>query len=114
MRKLMLAGAVALAMTGWSGACAGEAMVVTDGHIAQFKQVLNLKADQERYWSAIEATLRDIARRQNAAVATLDYASLRRLIASAMPLFRRLDSEQKREAIALARSLGISRLASAF
>ena len=114
MRKLMLAGAVALAMTGWSGAFAGEAMVVTDGHIAQFKAVLNLTAAQERYWSPVETTLRDIARRQHAAAATLDYGSLRRLIASAMPLFRRLDSEQKREAMALARSLGISSLASAF
>jgi hypothetical protein len=113
MRKLMLAGAV-LATMGWSGALAGEALVVTDGHIAQFKAVLNLTAEQERYWSPVEATLRDIARRQRAAVATLDYGSLRRLIASAMPLFRRLDSEQKRDAIALARSLGISSLASAF
>jgi hypothetical protein len=114
MRKLMLAGVVAFAMTGWSGAFAGEAFVVTDGHIAQFKAVLNLTAAQERYWSPVEATLRDIARRQNAAVATLDYGSVRRIIASAMPLFRRLDSEQKRDAIALARSLGISSLASAF
>jgi hypothetical protein len=114
MRKLMLAGAV-LATIGWSGASfAGDAMVVTDGHIAQFKAVLNLTADQERYWSPVEATLRDIARRQHAVAATLDYGSLRRLIAAAMPLFRRLDSEQKREAMALARSLGISRLASAF
>lgn len=113
MRKLMLAGAV-LATMGWSGAFAGEALVVTDGHIAQFKAMLNLTAEQERYWSPVEATLRDIARRQRASVATLDYGSLRRLIASAMPLFRRLDSEQKRDAIALARSLGISSLASAF
>ena len=113
MRKLMLAGAL-LATMGWSGAFAGEALVVTDGHIAQFKAVLNLTPQQERYWSPVEARLRDIARRQHATAATLDYGSLRRLIASAMPLFRRLDSEQKREATALARSLGISSLASAF
>jgi len=113
MRKLMLAGAL-LATMGWSSAFAGEALVVTDGHIAQFKAVLNLTAQQERYWSPVEATLRDIARRQRATAATLDYGSVRRLIASAMPLFRRLDSEQKRDAIALARSLGISSLASAF
>jgi hypothetical protein len=113
MRKLMLAGAL-LATMGWSGAFAGEALVVTDGHIAQLKAVLNLTAQQERYWSPVEATLRDIARRQGATAATLDYGSVRRLIASAMPLFRRLDSEQKRDAIALARSLGISSLASAF
>lgn len=114
MRKLIFAGAFMLATMCSPATFAGEPLVVTDGHIAQFRAVLNLTAAQERYWSPIEATLRDIARRQNAAAATLDYSSLRRLIASAMPLFRRLDSEQKREAIALARSLGISSLASAF
>jgi len=117
MRKLMLAGAMALAMMGSTAVMAGDAgshgMVVTDGHLAQFKSVLNLTPDQERYWSPIVATVRDIARRQNAVAATLDGGSIRRLIGAAMPLFRRLDAEQKREAMALARALGISSLASA-
>ena len=112
MRKLMLAGAVALAMVGSTAAFA-DPLVVGNAQLAQFKAVLNLTADQERYWAAIEATVHDIARRQNASVATLDLMSLKRLVACAMPLFRRLDAEQKREAMALARSLGISSLASA-
>jgi len=124
MRKLMLAGAVALAALGSSGSFAADVanqgehaasgFVVTDGQLAHFKAVLKLTADQERYWAAIEATVRDIARRQNAAAATLDVTSLRRLVSAAMPLFRRLDVEQKREAMALARALGIASLASAF
>ena len=115
MRRLVLAGAFALAMLGSTVAWAGEhGLVVTEGHIAQFKATLNLTADQERYWAPIAATLRDIARRQNAQSATLDGGSLKRLVVSAMPLFRRLDTEQKRDAMALARSLGVSSLASAF
>ena len=114
MRKTILAGALALVMMGSSSCFAGEALVVTSGHIAQFKTVLNLTAEQEPYWYRVEAVLRDIARRQDSAAVTLDGHALRRLVASAMPLFRRLDAEQKREAMRLARQLGISSLASAF
>ena len=113
MRKLMLAGAVALAMMGSTASFAGE-MVVTEGHIAQFRSALRLTAEQERYWAPIAATLRNIARQQNAESATLTGASLRRVVAAAMPLFRRLDADQKRQAMALARSLGVSSLAAAF
>jgi len=125
MRKAMLAGACALAMIGSSSALAGEAeqpvrqgpsFVVTEGQIAQFKAVLNLTAEQEPYWTRVELVLRDIARRQRSADAadSLDTASLRRLVASAIPLFKRLAAEQKRDAIKLSRSLGITSLAFAF
>jgi len=110
----MLAGVLALAMMGSSSCFAGEALVVTSGHIAQFKSVLNLTPEQEPYWRRVEAVLHDLARRQEAAAVTLDAHTLRRLVSSAMPLFRRLDPEQKRDAMRLARSLGISSLASAF
>jgi hypothetical protein len=50
----------------------------------------------------------------NAAGATLDDKSMTRLLALAMPLFRRLDPEQKRDLVALAHSLGLFRLAFAF
>jgi hypothetical protein len=111
MRKTMLAGALALAMMG-SSCFAGDGIVVSQSHIAQFKSVLNLTPEQEPYWHRVEAVLRDIARRQEAAAVTLDAHALRRLVSSAMPLFRRLDPEQKRDAMRLARSLGISSLAS--
>ena len=123
MRKAMLAGACALAMIGSSSALAGEAepagrqepsFVVTEGQIAQFKAVLNLTSEQEPYWNRVELVLRDIARRQRAAADALDSAALKRLVGSAVPLFKRLDAEQKRDAIRLARSLGISSLAFAF
>ena len=123
MRKAMLAGACALAVIGSSSAFAGEgeqsgrqepSFVITEGRIAHFKAVLNLTSEQEPHWTRVELVLRDIARRQNAAVDALDAAALNRLVGSAIPLFKRLDAEQKRDAIKLARSLGISSLAFAF
>jgi hypothetical protein len=112
MRKLILAGALALATLGSSAALAGDGFVVGHAEMAQFRSALNLTADQEPYWARIEAAVRDIARRQNAAAATLDGSAIKRLVSAAMPLFRRLDAEQKGKAMALARSLGISSLAS--
>ena len=123
MWRAMLACALALAMVGSfvpaasaesEGGARHAGFVVTEDEIAHFKAVLNLKPEQERYWAPIEATLRAIARGQNGTGATLNAGALRRLISSAMPLFRRLDAEQKREAMALARSLGIASIASAF
>jgi len=123
MRKTMLAGACALAMIG-SSALAGEgdqsgyqepSFVMTEGRIAQFKATLNITSEQEPYWTRVELVLRDIARRQRATAAdAVDTGTLQRLVASAVPLFKRLDTDQKREAIRLARSLGISSLAFAF
>ena len=120
MGKAMLAGACMLAMVGSSVLAGdganenGQATVVTEGLIAQVKTVLNLTPEQEPYWSRIEATLRDIARMQHATAATLDGASRKRLVSSAMPLFRRLDPEQKRDAMRLARALGVASLVAAF
>jgi len=118
----MLAGACALAMIG-SSALASEgdqsahqepSFVMTEGRIAQFKATLNITSEQEPYWTRVELVLRDIARRQRTEADALDTATLRRLVASAIPLFKRLAAEQKREAIKLARSLGITSLAFAF
>jgi hypothetical protein len=114
MRKTLLAGALALALVGSSSALAGEGFVVTESHISHFKAALNLTPEQEPYWRRIEVVLRDIARRQHADAATLDADTLQRLVATGMPLFRRLDAEQKRDAMRLARVLGISSLAAAF
>jgi hypothetical protein len=113
MRKLMLAGAVALAMMSSPAAFAGDGgLVVSDSHLAHFHSALHLRPEQEHSWARVVATVRDIARRQNAEAATLDGAALKRLISAAMPLFRQLDTDQKRDAMRLARALGISSLAS--
>jgi hypothetical protein len=113
MRKVILAAVFALTAMQSVPAVAGNELMATDRGIARFKAMLKLSADQERYWAPIEATLHDMARRPDVAAA-IDGKSRERLLAVAMPLFRRLDPEQKRALIAIAHSLGILSLTIAF
>jgi hypothetical protein len=127
MRKVMLAGALALAVMGSSPVIvqAGERVVITESQIARFKASLRLTAAQERYWAPVEATLRDMARRQaqqgasmgfiqRVKAVTLDAAGWRRLTSAAMPLLRSLDEDQKQNAMHVARSMGLPSIAANF
>jgi zinc resistance-associated protein len=132
MRKTVLAGAMALVMIGSSALVAQASdlgqptagIVVTEAQIAQFKAMLNLTPAQAKYWAPVEATLRDLARRQaqqsentgfvqRLKTITLNAASMRRLSSAALPLIKSLDQDQKRDAMEVARAMGF-KLASAF
>ena len=138
MRKTVLAGVVAIIALGASAVVPpdyiaqahAQGVVITEGHIATLKSALNLTPEQERHWAPVANALRALARQSNAGeeeqsdgwaqrarrkVASVgaSAAGLRRVMASARPLIRALDSEQKQQAIALARSLGIHSIASA-
>ena len=138
MRKFVLAGVFAIVTLGSSavltpelaGPAHAQGVVITEGHIATLKSALNLTPAQERHWAPVANALRALARQSNAGeeeqsdgwaqrarrkVASVgaSAAGLRRVMASARPLIRALDSEQKQQAIALARSLGIHSIASA-
>lgn len=137
MRKVLLAGVFAIVTLGSSAVLAPEmvgqahaqGVVITEGHIATLKAALNLTPAQERHWAPVESALRALARQSSAGEDDQDgwaqrarrkvasvgasAAGLRRVMASARPLIRTLDSEQKQQAIALARSLGIHSIASA-
>jgi hypothetical protein len=100
--------------------------------IAHMKTVLRLTADQEQYWPPVEAVLRDLARRQAAATGgggsagragsgvakpgkiTIGEADMHRLAAAAFPLLMTLREDQKRDAMQLARAMGLESVASAF
>jgi hypothetical protein len=138
MRKTVLAGVFAIVTVGVSpvltpvpvGQAHAQGVVITEGHIATLKAALNLTAAQERHWGPVENALRALARhsaageeeqsdgwvqrtRRKVASVGASTAGLRRVMASARPLIRTLDSEQKQQAITLARSLGIHSIASA-
>jgi hypothetical protein len=138
MRKTVLAGVFAIVTLGSSavltpgyvGQAHAQGVVITEGHIATLKAALNLTPAQERHWAPVESALRAMVRQSAAAeegssegwvqrtrskVASMgaSAAGLRRVMASARPLIRTLDSEQKQQALALARSFGIHSLASA-
>jgi hypothetical protein len=114
--------------TGRSESSSG--IVVKEAHISRLKSVLNLTAEQRPYWAPVEAALRALVRhqREEASAGTgfvqrlTDRASsvagdamrLRRVAAAARPLIRVLDDDQKRDALALARTFGLDRLVAAF
>jgi hypothetical protein len=139
MRVAAIAGALALAVMGMSSALADETrgrkeltrparagFVLTEAHIARLKSVLNLNAVQARYWPAVEAALREFMHRQAYAVRgsggflqfagaySYHAASLGRVMAAARPLIQTLDNEQKREAVNLARAIGLSAIPVSF
>ena len=96
--------------------------LLSDVQIAGIKERLKLSADQESYWPAVENSLRAIARKihatrksdPNAANALIDpdAEEVQQLKSAAMPLLFQLREDQKREVRALARIIGLERVAS--
>lgn len=116
MKKLVLAGAVALAVVGTSMSVVAPASAqqlasasagVSAAQIGQLKSMLNLTAEQEVYWPAVEAALRQ------ARPSAFDASGMKRLLAAARPLIKSLDENQKRTAMRLAQSLGFAHVAAA-
>jgi zinc resistance-associated protein len=142
MWKTALAGAFALAITGSSvSAQDGDTaprvsqpsvnFSEVNAKLASAKAALRLTPEQARHWPRVEAILRDIVRRQSAAEeqasgnavyrlsaraadAVVSAASIRRLISAAQPLIRSLDDDQKRNAITMARAMGLGHVAASF
>ena len=143
MKRVLLAGALALAAMGLSPAFAesprteaergahlseGAALVISEAQIGRLKTALKLTPAQEQLWAPIEAELRRITRtgqrsesdgiiqriRSRFRTIVLDVAALRRLGDVARPLLMSLDDEQKQKALQVARTMGMSSLASIF
>lgn len=136
MRKMMCAGAVALATVVSSFAIdaarwpsAASEVTITDAQIGRFKSALRLNAEQQRHWAPVEATLRDIMRRKTAGqdgeglvqrvksrvrAVMLDAQELHRLGSAARPLIHSLDAEQKAAAMRLVQAMGFGTVMAAF
>lgn len=95
--------------------------LLSDVQIAGIKERLKLSSDQESYWPPVEAALRAMARKihatrqadPNAAGAPIDpdAAEVQQLKSAAMPLLFQLREDQKREVRALARIIGLEKVA---
>jgi hypothetical protein len=84
--------------------------------IARMKRVLNLTAEQEPHWRAVEVKLREIADRQpqgRTSKIAIDANAAQELYWVAAPLIMSLREEQKRAARLTARSFGLDEVASA-
>jgi hypothetical protein len=125
MLKAALAGAFALVAIGSTPLSAEPA---ANSQIAQVKSMLRLTPAQERYWPAVEAALRNLARqaareddgdsmmqrvKARARSLTSNAAAIQRVVAAARPLIRVLDEQQKQTARSLVSSYGGTSLASA-
>jgi hypothetical protein len=95
--------------------------LLSDVQIAGIKDRLKLSASQESYWPAVETALRAVARKihatrkaDNDATALIDpdAEEVQQLKSAAMPLLFQLREDQKREVRALARIIGLEKVAS--
>jgi zinc resistance-associated protein len=144
MLKAVCAGAFALAVLNASAVLADDvskssavrpAVVtagdrVVDQRIARMKATLRLTQEQERLWPPIESAIRSIIRKSEAYEASagnvmqrvgararalaVDAAALKRVVTASQPLLRTLNPEQRRDALILARALGLGTFAAAF
>jgi hypothetical protein len=92
--------------------------LLSDVQIAGIKERLKLTVSQESYWPDVETALRAIARkihatRQADPSATIDPEAdeVQQLKSAAMPLLFQLREDQKREVRALARIIGLEKVA---
>jgi len=102
--------------------------VLNDAQIASIKRRLNLTAEQEQMWPAVETALRQIVYTRNASdpkaraqasgarMAYIDpgSAEVQQLKSAALPLIMRLNDEQKREVKMLAYVMGLEAMAARF
>ncbi len=144
MWKAALVGAMALTVTGSSLAFAGEITGSTNARdvlqlhgqaeveskIARAKAVLRLTPEQARHWPRVEAALREVAQRRSIVQASAggfiqdlgaragdlagNAASIKRLVSAAQPLLKTLDEDQRRNALQMARAMGLGSIAARF
>jgi hypothetical protein len=96
--------------------------LLSDVQIAGIKERLKLSPDQESYWPGVEKSLRAIARKMHATRQSdpsagpppidPDWDEVQQLKSAAMPLLFQLREDQKREVRALARIIGLEKVAS--
>ena len=96
--------------------------LLSDEQIAGIKERLKLSSSQESYWPAVESALRAVARKIHATRQTTpnttgmpidpDAEEVQQLKSAAMPLLFQLREDQKREVRALARLIGLEKVAS--
>jgi len=97
--------------------------LLSDAQIASIKERLKLSSSQETYWPPVEKALRAVARKihaarqadPNGAGANIDPEAeeVQQLKSAAMPLLTQLREDQKREVRALARLIGLDKVAAA-
>ena len=102
-----------------------------ESKIAQAKATLRLTPEQEKHWPRVAVALREVSARKNnveeasaggfvqkmsarAGEFVLSASAVKRLVSAAQPLIKSLDDDQKRNALNMARSMGLASVAARF
>jgi hypothetical protein len=118
MKTFLCAAAIALgvALPTFAQAETGPAATV---NVARIKSALHLRPEQEHYWPAVEAAVRDVARHQGVhrlghiIPIVLDSTAIHRIAAAAKPLISALDFQQIQAANGVASEMGLSAVVAA-
>ena len=111
MKTALCAAAIALSVAGLPTFAHAEATTTVD--IARIKSGLHLRPEQAAYWPAVEAAVRDVARRQGATrmghviSIVLDSSAIRHIASAARPLISALDFTQLQAANGVANEMGL-------
>jgi hypothetical protein len=119
MKTLLCAATIALGV-GLPTFAQAETGPAASINVARIKSVLHLRPEQEAYWPAVEAAVRDVARHQGAHRITghivpivLDSTAVHRIAAAAKPLISALDFSQIQAANGVASEMGLSAVVAA-
>jgi hypothetical protein len=119
MKTVFCAAALALTLFGAPAFASDEAGPATTINVAQIKSGLHLRPEQEPYWPALEAAVRDVARHQgvhrigHSVSLVLDSSAIHCIAAAARPLMATLDFGQLQAANGLANQMGLGAVVAA-
>jgi hypothetical protein len=118
MRTILCAAAIAFSLAALPAFA--ETAPAAAVNVARIKTALHLRPEQEMYWPAVEAAVRDVAHRQgvhrfggHVVPIVLDSAAIKRIASAARPLMGSLDFQQLQAANGLANEMGLSAVVAA-
>ncbi len=117
MKTALCAAAIALSVAGLPVFAHAETTATVD--IARIKSGLHLRPEQVAYWPAVEAAVRDVARRQGATrmghvvSIVLDSSAIQRIASAARPLISALDFQQLQAANGVVSEMGLGAVVAA-
>lgn len=117
MKTALCAAAIALSVAGLPTFAHAETTTTVD--IARIRSGLHLRPEQAPYWPAVEAAVRDVARRQGGPRSghivsiTLDASAIQRIASAARPLISALDFQQLQAANGVASEMGLGAVVAA-
>lgn len=120
MKTVFCAAALALTLIGAPAMATETEGPATIVNVARIKSGLHLRPEQEVYWPAVEAAVREVARHQGAHRASghnvslvLDSSAIQRIASAARPLMATLDLSQLQAASGLANEMGLGAVVAA-